>query len=806
MRLKRKGASPSFVQLKVDMRIHFLSILMALVISLLTPSAEASLPRIRTEGAKMVTSAGAPITLRGCNLGNWLLIEAWMLGWNIEDQETLIQVLTDRFGASEANRLMTIYRDGYIMQRDFDLIKSFGFNLVRLPFDSRMLIDSAGTLRPDAFKYLDRALTMAEQAGVYVIIDMHGAPGGQSTMDHTGKREQNQLWGSTTFQDQMVELWRTISNRYKDRTVVAAYDIVNEPYADFRTDVRPALRTLIPRCYQAIRGNGDNTIVIFPNALGAGITFYGDLKSQGYTQIGFTDHYYAGLFGSPTNLQSHAGMFGRVIPEAQAYLTANNAAMLIGEFNVVLDKAGGDAVMRRYFDDFKQRGWMATMWSYKLLKRDAGVQPDNWYLVTNQQALPDIDVRTSSKALIESYFNQLATMPLAVDEELKSAITSARPPVIHLPVLSTLPTSAPSDRTFKDWSLVDVNTATPAGLIKTNERVSIVTTGTDIFGTSDSFAFLQRTASPIAQLSATVDSLLESNTWAKAGLMVRFGQPGSSLYHAAPFAMVNIFTDGCVAFMFRTTQGGSTQEIKRYIGPMPLRLAMVRNLNRVDAYAESAPNSWVLLGTATMQTTEPARIGMITCSNSQSMFTRSVFNKISYSSAGAPAGTIVQTAQPTIKHVSANLLKDPPFTTIPAAQSAWAQWGNLVIPRVSGGVVLGTGVGVWQEIDAIAGRSYSLAIRVRRGANSPAMNLTLSLESTINGKQVAITDKTVNTNQIETGSGWSVLRVTTVAPYSKFRVLIRTESVSGADNATVEVEEARLWREDEPGAQSTQGS
>jgi hypothetical protein len=774
------------------------SLLLLVIVGTLACTARAEpLPRLHTEGAKVVDASGNPVTLRGTNLGNWLLIEAWMLGWDIEDQETIIKVLADRFGAGEAERLMTMYRDGYITPRDFELIKSFGFNVVRVPFDSRMLIDADGQMRPDAFKYLDRALDMAEEAGVYVILDMHGAPGSQSNMDHTGKRDQNKLWSDPRLQDQMVELWRTISQRYKDRSVVAAYDVLNEPYGDFQTDMRPALRDLIPRCYEAIRSTGDTTIVIFPNALGAGISFYGDLKSRGFTQIAFTDHYYAGLFGSPTTLQSHAGVFDRVMPEAQAYLDLNDAAMLIGEFNVVLERGGGDALMRRYYDEFARRGWMATMWSHKLLKPAAGVQPDNWYLVTNKQPLPVIDVRTSSLAEIEAYFQQLATMPLVVDEALRTALTSPTPPTIHMPTLRPLPAAAPSSRTFDSWSLVDVNTATPAGLVPTDDGVAIVATGADVFGQNDSFAFLQRQAPRQAVLSATVDALQDSGQWAKAGLMVRFGQPGSPTYESAPFAMVNTFTDGTIAFLFREAHGATAQESKRFISPLPGRLAIARDGPRVDAYVQSAPGTWISVGSATIQSNAPAQIGLVTSSNSQTLFTQASFSGLSLASSRLPEGTVVGNAQPTIRSEGTNLIKDPAFTTIPTSQSSWHQWGNAITSREGAdGLVLRPEAGLWQDIDVVAGKTYAFAIRVRRVPNTSAMNVTLSLEATVDGKQVAIADKSVSSAGIESNDGWSVLRINAVAAYPTMRVLIRTGSIDGANDAAIEIDESRVWQDD----------
>src|SRR5262245_39952040 len=88
-------------------------------------AATANLAPLHAEGAKMVDPSGKPVILRGCNVGNWLMFEAWMLRWDISDQQTLVATLTDRFGAEECQKLWDSYREGYITPRDFQLIKSF---------------------------------------------------------------------------------------------------------------------------------------------------------------------------------------------------------------------------------------------------------------------------------------------------------------------------------------------------------------------------------------------------------------------------------------------------------------------------------------------------------------------------------------------------------------------------------------------------------------------------------------------------------------------------------------------------------
>src|SRR3954467_4309579 len=138
-------------------------------LSLSVARAAGDLPALRADGARMVDPSGKPVILRGCNLGNWLMIEPWMLGGCIEaqDQGQINDILRSRFGDERGYGLMELYRENYITARDFELLKSFGFNVVRVPFDYRLMQDEKApyTMRSDAFKWLDRALELAEQAG-----------------------------------------------------------------------------------------------------------------------------------------------------------------------------------------------------------------------------------------------------------------------------------------------------------------------------------------------------------------------------------------------------------------------------------------------------------------------------------------------------------------------------------------------------------------------------------------------------------------------------------------------------------------
>ena len=176
---------------------------------------------IQLKNGKITNSNNETVFLKGCNLGNWLMLEMWMLNYTdrgIKDQYEFIKTLEDRFGQNKAETLMDIYRSNWVKEQDFDIIKSFGMNTIRLPFDYKLLMDSDSKpfhLKEDAWEWLDLAIEMAKKRDLFIIFDMHGAPGRQSGMDHSGRVGYNKLWSNKNFQEQTAWLWKKISKLRK---------------------------------------------------------------------------------------------------------------------------------------------------------------------------------------------------------------------------------------------------------------------------------------------------------------------------------------------------------------------------------------------------------------------------------------------------------------------------------------------------------------------------------------------------------------------------------------------------------------
>src|SRR3546814_7990770 len=92
--------------------------------------------------------------------------------------------------------------------------------------------------KEDGFARIDALIDWARANQIYVILDLHAAPGGQGTDLPIADRDPDapSLWDSAENQRRTVALWRKLAARYADEPWVGGYDILNEPNWDFRSE------------------------------------------------------------------------------------------------------------------------------------------------------------------------------------------------------------------------------------------------------------------------------------------------------------------------------------------------------------------------------------------------------------------------------------------------------------------------------------------------------------------------------------------------------------------------------------------
>lgn len=349
---------------------------------------------LKTDGTKWEKASGRQVLLKGTNLGNWLVQEFWMMGQGgngVTDQCTLEAKLTERFGYDEKERLIKLFRDSWMTERDWDQLQAFGFNIVRLPILWSVIEDEKNhkTLRTDAWQYLDWSIEQAKKRGIYVILDLHGAQGGQTPNDHTGCAGQNKYWTDADAQDRAKWLWQQIATKYKDEPVVAAYDPLNEPWGS----TAEAMVTRVEELYQTIRAVDDKHIVLLPSHYGS-IEAYGNPTAKGMTNVAFEIHPYPGLFGDrpgDTPYMIHrdwlrCGQTGTSgVCDYNKQVSALKIPLLVGEFQP-WQSAGldlGGQIARATYDTYASYGWAATSWAYKLVSAAGGSGKGTWGMVTN---------------------------------------------------------------------------------------------------------------------------------------------------------------------------------------------------------------------------------------------------------------------------------------------------------------------------------------------------------------------------------------------------------------------------------------
>lgn len=552
--------------------------------------------RLHVDGPDLKTPSGEVVRLRGCNLGNWLVIEHWM--WDqpqpansSQDQYDLENILSRRFGDSEKDRLMNLYRSSWITDRDFKIIKSFRFNCVRLPMNYRLFEDDSRPfhLRPDAFRWSDRAVELAKRNGIYVVLDMHGVQGGQNPYDHTGRRDQNKLWSDPENQNRMAWLWGEIAKRYRNEPTVVAYDVFNEPYGGEKPEIAAVWR----KSYDAIRRNDPDKLVWAAGRYD-GFEMYGVPAEHGLRNVGIEMHYYPGLFGNGDPGMATSVKFLHWISDTLApQVKRLNVPFYVGEMNVVFKSAGGAAMMRRTFDLYESLGWNVTMWSYKLLHREGGPIDDGWAMVTNRDPMPPIDFATAPESAIESFFASGATMPYSIFTGLRDEMAPEHVDLGPLPAIEQTGRQSAPQGELTGWQTADVGGAKKGGLsVGSNGSFDLFGGGADIWGANDQFRYLYRTAPGDLDITVRVRSEEELGPYCKAGPMLRGG-----LATDAPFVMLSVFPDGGVQLTSRKLAGIDAEGSTAVHMGFPLWMRLVRKGGAISGYVRKSPDEpWTQVG------------------------------------------------------------------------------------------------------------------------------------------------------------------------------------------------------------------
>ncbi|HZU09121.1 MAG TPA: cellulase family glycosylhydrolase [Pseudacidobacterium sp.] len=221
---------------------------------------------VHTKGTELVDDQGRPLMLRGINLGNWFEPEGYMFHFDGGPQSPreIEELSYELIGPEKADAFWKQWRETYITQSDIDRIRESGFNSVRVPLHWKFF-DSENA---EGFRLLDRLVTWARRDGIYLILDLHCAPGGQTGSNIDDSWGYPWLYRSAAAQAHTAAIWRRIAAHYRNEPVVLGYDLLNEPVPhyprlqQYNPDLEPVYRKLVA----AVRQVDKNHVVILGGA------------------------------------------------------------------------------------------------------------------------------------------------------------------------------------------------------------------------------------------------------------------------------------------------------------------------------------------------------------------------------------------------------------------------------------------------------------------------------------------------------------------------------------------------------------
>lgn len=226
---------------------------------------------LQTQGKIIVNQSGDTVLLRGMGLGGWMLQEGYMLqtAGFANAQYEIRNKIEQLIGTADTDLFYDAWLANHAQKADIDSLASWGFNSVRLPMHYNLFtlpiedepVIGQQTWLTKGFELTDSLIEWCKQNQMYVILDLHAAPGGQggdaaiSDYDPT----KPSLWESAANRKKTVELWKKLAERYANEPAVAGYDLLNE--TNWQLPGNVMLRALYEEITDSIRTVDTNHII-----------------------------------------------------------------------------------------------------------------------------------------------------------------------------------------------------------------------------------------------------------------------------------------------------------------------------------------------------------------------------------------------------------------------------------------------------------------------------------------------------------------------------------------------------------------
>ncbi|MDR3060383.1 MAG: cellulase family glycosylhydrolase [Prevotella sp.] len=229
---------------------------------------------LRVEGPDLIKPNGEKFFIQGINLGNWLNPEGYMFFFqDVSSYRLINDAFCEMAGPDFTKWFWKEFKKNYITEDDIKYIKQTGMNSIRIPFHYKLFTneDYMGLdANHDGFELMDQVIEWCRQQDMYVILDMHDAPGGQTGDNIDDSYGYPWLMESEESKVLFCDIWKNVAEHYANDTIILGYDLLNEPIAHYFLEdyahLNDSLEPLYKRCVETIRTVDKNHIVLLGGA------------------------------------------------------------------------------------------------------------------------------------------------------------------------------------------------------------------------------------------------------------------------------------------------------------------------------------------------------------------------------------------------------------------------------------------------------------------------------------------------------------------------------------------------------------
>ncbi len=181
--------------------------------------------------------------------------------------ELILKLIEQLIAEKEKNFKLQSQLEEYIIT-SFKLLKEEGFNTIRYQVPSTMFYDyDTDTWNEENIENLKNMCQIAEEIGIYVIVDMHTLkPSQVGFYDRTNHTYCMVSDKESEYTPGFIKIWTRLGKELAGYNSILAYELMNEPHAMWETSQEMALenyRKIIQGCIDGIRENDKDTIISF---------------------------------------------------------------------------------------------------------------------------------------------------------------------------------------------------------------------------------------------------------------------------------------------------------------------------------------------------------------------------------------------------------------------------------------------------------------------------------------------------------------------------------------------------------------